>query len=166
MDQLSLFEKEEEQNYQIEEQTTVRLGRHSAQVSLKKRRRKAWEKLKEVLEQLEGKDILVSSCWGSHNHFWADDLLLRRLKVEQGLNWGQRKDDPPSVLVLWSGARAKGMNQCVRVFLDQLSNVRTNDYGSYVHYLIDFWNGWGESPLDQYRPRGSVSLVLSLGRKK
>ncbi len=166
MQQLGLFEKEEGQNYQIEEKTTVRLGRHSAQVSLKKRRREAWQKLKEVLAQLEGKDILISSCWGAHNHFWADDLLLRRLQVERGWRWDSQSGDPPSVIVLWSGVRVKGMQQHVRVFLDQLSNVRTNDYGSYIHYLIDFWNGWGEYPLDQYRPKSSVSLVLSLGRKK
>lgn len=164
MDQLGLFEKEEEQNYQIEEKTTVRLGTRSAQVSLKKRRREAWQKLKEILTQLEGKDILVSYCGGAHSHFWTDDLLLRRLKVEGG--WFPQREGVPGVVVLWSGARAKGMQQQIRVFLDQLSNVRTNDYGNYTDYLIDFWNGWGEYPLDQYRPQGSVSLVLSLGRKK
>jgi hypothetical protein len=165
MDQLSLFEKETEQNYQVEEKTTVRLGRHRAQVPLKKRRREAYAKLKEILEELEGKDVLVSSCWGAHSHFWADNLVLRRLKVEWGLNWGTDRDNPPTLLVLW-GTMAKGLQQNIRVFLDQLWNVRTNDYGSYTHYLIDFWNGWGEYPLDQYRPRGSVSLVLSLGRNK
>ncbi|GAI47964.1 unnamed protein product, partial [marine sediment metagenome] len=147
-----------------EKKTTVRLGTRSAQVSLKKRRREAWQKLKEVLTQLEGKDILVSYCGGARSHFWTDDLLLRRLQVERG--WFPQKEGVPRVVVLWSGVRVKGMQQQIRVFLDQLSNMRTNDYGNYVHYLIDFWNGWGEYPLDQYRPQGSVSLVLSLGRKK
>jgi len=164
VDQLGLFEKEEEQNYRIEEKTTVRLGTHSAQVSLKKKQREAWQKLKEILTQLEGKDVLVSYCGGAHSHFWTDDLLLRRLKVECG--WFSQKEGVPGVVVLWSGARAKGMQQQIRVFLDQFSNVRTNDYGNYIDYLIDFWNGWGEYPIDQYRPKGSVSLVLSLGRKK
>lgn len=166
MPQLGLFEKETEQDYRIEEKTTVKLGRHSAQVSLKKKRREAWQKLKELLTQLEGKDILISSYWGSQNHFWADNLLLRCLQVESQLNWGQPKDDPPSVLVLWGGVRPRGMTQHIRVFLDQLWDVRTNDYGSYVEYLVDFWNGWGDYPIDRYRPRGYVSLTLSLGRKK
>ena len=166
MQQLALFEKETKQEYQVEHKTTVSLGRHSAQVSLKKRRKEAWQKLKEVLAQLEGKDILVSSYWGSHNHFWANDLLLRRLQVESGLTWGQEKDEPPGVLVLWGGVRPRHMTQQIRVFLDQLWNVRTNDYGSYVEYLIDFWNGWGEYPFNQYRPQGYVSLCLSLGRTK
>ena len=164
MNQLGLFEKEEEQSYRIEEKTTVRLGTHSAQVSLKKRRREAWQKLKEILTQLEGKDVLVSSCGGARSHFWIDDLLLRRLEVER--EWFLQKEGVPGVLVLWSGARAKGMQQQIRIFLDQLSNVRTNDYGSNVDYLIDFWNGWGEYPLNQFKPTGFVSLVLSLGRKK
>jgi len=165
MQQLGLFEKETEQDYQIDGKTTVRLGSRSAQVSLKKKRREAWQKLKKLLTQLEGKDILISSYWGAQNHFWADNLLLRRLHVEFSLNWGQPKDDPPSVLVLW-GTRTKGVQQHIRVFLDQLWDVRTNDYGSYVEYLVDFWNGWGEYPIDKYRPKGFVSLHITLGRKK
>ncbi|GAI35569.1 unnamed protein product [marine sediment metagenome] len=133
-------------------------------MSLKKRRREAWQKLKEILTQLEGKDVLVSSCGGARSHFWTAALLLRRLQVEH--QWFLQKEGVPGVVVLWSGARAKGMQQQIRIFLDQLSNVRTNDYGSNVDYLIDFWNGWGEYPLDQFRPKGSVSLVLSLGQKK
>jgi len=166
MNQLGLFEEVKEQDYQVEKKTTVRLGTHSAEVSLQKKRRQAWEKLKAVLAQLEGKDVLVSSYCGSGSHFWADNLLLRRLRVERLGNWNDGKNDPPGVLVLWSGARARGMQQSVRIFLDRLFNVRTNDYGDYVDHLIDFWNGWGEYPIDQYRPRGSVSLELSLGRAK
>jgi hypothetical protein len=166
MNQVGLFEEVKQQEYRIEKKTTVRLGSHSAQVSLQKKRREAWEKLKEVLNQFEGKDVLVSSYWGAGSHFWTDNLLLRRLKVEQLGDWDQLEGDPPSVLVLWSGARARGMQQSVRIFLGQLSNVRTNDYGDYVDYLIDFWNGWGEYPIDPYRPKGSVSLELSLGRTK
>ena len=162
MNQLGLFDTVEKRDYQIERRTAVRLGRRAAQVSLKKRRREAWRKLREVLEQLEGKDVLVSSCNGARSHFWTDNLLLRRLKVEFG--WGIDKHNPPAVLVLWGGAQAKGMEQHIRLFLDQLWDVRTNDYGNYSQYLIDFWNGWGEYPFDQYRPQGYISLVLSLGR--
>jgi len=169
MNQLGLFEEVEEQDYRVEKKTTVRLGTHSAQVSLQKKRRQAWAKLEVVLAELEGKDVLVSSYWGSNNHFWADNLLLRRLQVERfgdWNHWGHGKDGPPSVLVLWGGARARGMEQCVRIFLEQLFDVRTNAYGDYVDYLIDFWNGWGEYPIDPYRPKGYVSLELSLGRTK
>ena len=164
MNQLGLFEEVAEQEYRVEKKTTVRLGTHSAEVSLQKKRRQAWEKLEAVLAQLEGKDVLVSSYCGSGSHFWADNLLLRRLRVQRLGTWNRGKDEPPGVIVLWSGARARGMQQCVRIFLDQLFNVRTNDYGDYVDYLIDFWNGWGEYPINQYRPKGSVSLELSLGR--
>jgi len=164
MNQLGLFEEVAEQEYRVEKKTTVRLGTHSAEVSLQKKRRQAWEKLEAVLAQLEGKDVLVSSYCVSGSHFWADNLLLRRLRVQRLGTWNRGKDEPPGVIVLWSGARARGMQQCVRIFLDQLSNVRTNDYGDYVDYLIDFWNGWGEYPINQYRPKGSVSLELSLGR--
>jgi hypothetical protein len=166
MNQLGLFEEVSKQDYQVEKKTTVRLGSHSTEVSLQKKRRQAWGKLEEVLKQLEGKDVLISSYWGAGSHFWADNLLLRRLEVELLGNWNHGKDDPPGVLVLWSGARARGMQQSVRIFLDRLSNVRTNDYGDYVDYLIDFWNGWGEYPIDPYRPKGFVSLELSLGRTK
>ena len=164
MDQLGLFEEVKEQDYQVEKKTTVRLGTRSAEVSLQKKRRQAWEKLEAVLAQLEGKDVLVSYYGGAGSHFWTDNLLLRRLQVERLGNWNDGKNDPPGVLVLWGGAKARGMQQSVRIFLDWLSNVRTNSYGHYVDYLIDFWNGWGEYPIDPYRPRGSVTLELSLGR--
>jgi hypothetical protein len=166
MNQLGLFEEVKEQDYRVEKKTTVRLGSRSAEVSLQKKRRQASEKLDAVLAQLEGKDVLVSYYGGAGSHFWTDNLLLRRLRVERLGTWNRGKDEPPGVIVLWGGAKARGMQQSVRIFLDRLFNVRTNDYGDYVDYLIDFWNGWGEYPIDPYRPKGSVSLELSLGRAK
>jgi len=41
--------------------TTVRLGPKSVQIPLRKRRRKAVERLMEILEELEGKDIYIGS---------------------------------------------------------------------------------------------------------
>ena len=160
MQQLSLLDSEEKQSYQIEEKTTVKLGKRRAEVSLRKRRREATKKLKEILAQLEGKDILVSFCGGAQVHFWVDDLLLRRLKVK----WVLLSQEWPNVLIL-RGTRSKGRQQHIRIFLEHLINVREQYYGDgRPYYLIDFWNGWGEYPIDQYRPKGYVSLDIRAAR--
>ena len=41
--------------------TTVRLGRRTVQIPLRKRRREAIKRLMEILEELEGKDIHIGS---------------------------------------------------------------------------------------------------------
>ena len=41
MEQLGLLDKEELQRCQVEEKTVVKLGRHSAKIPLKRRRREA-----------------------------------------------------------------------------------------------------------------------------
>ena len=162
MTQLGLFEETREESYQVEPTTTVKLGRRSALVPLKKRRREAMQQLREVLDQLEGKDVLVGSYFGAHNHFWIDSLLLRRLKVQWGLS---HVGEPPSVLILW-GTRNGRKQQHIRIFLDQLHDVRTQNYSDGKPYhLIDFWNGFGEYPIDQYRPKGYVSLQLRAARQ-
>ena len=162
MTQIGLFGKEEV-NYEVEHKTTVRIGRHSAAVPLRRRRSEATDKLKEVLTQLEGKDILVSSYWGPHNHFWAEGLLLRRLKVEWGLPWLSK--GLPNVLVLWGAMIAKRHQQYIRIFLEQLHAVREQYYqNGKPYYLIDFWNGWGEYPIDKYKPKGYVSLHIEAAR--
>ena len=150
-----------EQNYEVEHRTTVRMGKRSAEMPLRKRRREATQRLKEILDQLEGKDILVSSYWGSHNHFWADSLLLRRLRVE----WGWLNKELPNVLVLRGSMVAKRHQQHIRIFLEQLHAVREQYDGSgKPYYLIDFWNGFGEYPIHKYRPRGYVSLQIRAAR--
>ena len=160
MPQLGLFDKEVV-NYEVEQKTTVRLGKQSAQVALRAKRRQATEKLKEVLAELEGKDILVSTCDGARSHFWTDRLLLRRLKVE----WGWLNKELPSVLVLWGSRIGKGEQQSIRLFLEQLHAVREQYYqNGKAYYLIDFWNGWGEYPIDKYKPIGYVSLQIELAR--
>jgi len=77
--QVGLFTEEEVKP--ADPMTRVSLGRKSARVPLRARRRQATAKLKEVLASLEGKDILISYCGGSHSHWWFNDLKLSRLKV-------------------------------------------------------------------------------------
>ena len=158
MTQLGLFEGTK-QNYEVEQKTTVRLANRSAQVPLRRRRREATEKLKDVLAELEGKDILVSTCDGARSHFWTDGLLLRRLKVQWGSGW--LKEELPTTLVLWGVKTRTRWQQNVRIFLQQLYAVREQYYSNdKPYYLIDFWNGWGEYPIDKYRPQGFVSLHI------
>jgi hypothetical protein len=160
--QIGLFDKEEV-SYEVEHKTTVRIGRHSAPVPLRRRRREATDKLKQLLGLLERKDILVSSYWGPHNHFCAEGLLLRCLQVEWGLAWLSK--GLPNVLVLWGSETARGGQQSVRIFLEQLHAVREQYYqNGKPYYLIDFWNGWGEYPIDKYRPTGYVSLQIEAAR--
>jgi hypothetical protein len=152
MQQLGLLDTGERQDYQIEKKTTVRLGRHSAQVSLKKKRREATERLKEILAQLQGKDILVSQYC---DFWWYNALRLSRLKVSW-LNFRQL----PDVVVLW-GTRS----QNIRIFLDHLYNVRTQYYGNgKAYYLLDFWNGYQESLSGKYERRGYDCLTIEAAR--
>ena len=154
MQQLGLFSEEEVRP--AEPMTRVSLGRKSAQTPLRTRRREATARLKEVLASLEGKDILVSYCGGSHSHWWFDRLKLSRLKVDWGLFGG----DTPGVVVLW-GAKTGGKQQNIRIFLNQLVNVREQDR----YWLIDFWNGFGDYPIDEYKPIGYESIVIEPSKK-
>jgi len=81
--------------------TTVRLGRKTVQIPLRKRRREAINRLMEILEELEGKDIYIGSYDAGGFHFWLDNLKLPRLQLE----WHpiRLKSDQtyiPSVIVL------------------------------------------------------------------
>ena len=138
----------------------VSLGRKSAQVPLRARRREATAKLKEVLASLDGKDILISYCGGSHSHWWFNDLKLSRLKVD----WGIFRNDLPGVVVLW-GVRRGWRQQSLRIFLDQLVDVREQSYNGKSQWLIDFWNGFGESRIDPYKPKGYESIEIVLANK-
>jgi len=127
--------------------TTVRLGRKSAQIPLRKQRREAITRLMEILEELEGKDIYIGSYDAGGRHFWLDNLKLPRLQLE----WHpiRLKSDEayiPSVIVLWGSRSA-----CLRIFTDYLVAVREQEYQGYRHYLLDFRNGFWESPIDNYR---------------
>ncbi|MDP2729301.1 MAG: hypothetical protein Q8O55_02305, partial [Dehalococcoidales bacterium] len=66
----------------LELTTTVRLGRKTVQIPLRKRRREATNRLMEILEELEGKDIYIGSYDAGGRHFWLDNLKLPRLQLE------------------------------------------------------------------------------------
>ena len=150
MEQLGFFAREDIKP--VEPRTTVRIGKKAAKVPLARRRREATEKLKALLAELEGKDILISYCGGSRSHWWFDDLRLSRLKVEGGLS-------SSGVLVL------RGTNrQNVRISLHCLWNVREQHYDGKPYWLVDFWNGWREYPVDPYRPKGYESLTMKSAR--
>ena len=144
MEQLSLLDSEEKQDYQIEKTTTVRLGTKSAEIPLRKRNKAAIKMLKEILPQLEGKDILVSQYC---DYWWYQDLRLKRLQVQ----WF---DD--SAFVLWG---AKGAQ--VRVLgLRFLYHVREQYTNGKPYYLLDFWNGFRSEPVDKYYRGGYQCLQI------
>jgi len=141
--QLSLLDSGEKQDYQIEKTTTVRLGTKSAEIPLRKRNKVAIKKLKEILLQLEGKDILVSQYC---DYWWYQDLRLKRLQVQ----WF---DD--SAFVLW-GTKAQ-----VRVLhLKFLYHVREQYTNGKPYYLLDFWNGFRSEPVDKYYRGGYQCLEI------
>jgi hypothetical protein len=130
-----------------EPNTAVRLGRKTVQIPLRKKRRVAIKRLMEILEELEGKDIHIGSYDAGGRHFWLDNLKLTRLQLE----WHpmRLKSDEkyiPSVIVLWGSRSA-----CVRIFTDYLVSVREQEYQGYWHYLLDFRNGFWQSPIDNFR---------------
>ena len=141
MNQLGLFEKEELEECRIEPKTTVRLGPRHAEVSLAKRNKEALARLKEILAELEGKDILVSQ----YCDFWRyQGLRLSRLKIHW---WSFGHPERPSVIVLYGNKGAE-----VRILYPRhLYHVRTQYYMSNKpYYLLDFWNGFWQDPIDKY----------------
>jgi hypothetical protein len=148
---MALFEKVKVEIEQPQPPTMVRIGKREARVPLYKKRREALEKLKTLLVELEGKDVYIGFCNGARGHFWLNNLKLAALKVESltlGGKW-------PSVVVLRGRKEA-----CVRIFTDRVVDLRQQDYQGYTLWLLDFWNGWGEHPIDQYRPLGYTSLDI------
>ena len=127
--------------------TAVRLGRKTAQIPLHKKRREAIKRLMEILEDLEGKDIYIGSYDAGGRHYWLNNLKLLRLQLEwHPLRLKSDQNYIPGVIVLWGSRSAS-----VRIFTDYLVDVRTQEYQGYWHYLLDFRNGFWESPIDNYR---------------
>jgi len=127
--------------------TTVRLGRKTAQIPLRKQRREVIKRLMEVLEGLEDKDIYIGSYDAGGRHFWLDNLKLPRLHLEwHPIRLKSDENYIPGVIVLWGSRSA-----CVRIFTDYLVAVREQEYQGYWHYLLDFRNGFWQSPIDNYR---------------
>ncbi len=127
--------------------TPIRVGKRTAQIPLRKRRREAVTRLMQILEELEGKDIHIGSYDAGGRHFWLDNLKLPRLQLE----WHpiRLKNDLnylPSVIVLWGNRSAS-----IRIFANYLVAVREQEYQGYLHYLLDFRNGFWQSPIDNYR---------------
>jgi hypothetical protein len=146
MSQLGLFQAEELKQCQVESKTTVRLGKRSAQVPLARKNREALVKLKEILAQLEGKDILVSQhC----DFWWHRGLRLSRLDVQWGSHfYNPELDRCPAVIVLLGRGNAE-----IRILHpERLYQVREQCYGKgKTEYLLDFWNGFWGHPISSYQ---------------
>ncbi|XUW99721.1 MAG: hypothetical protein TUN42_07455 [Dehalogenimonas sp.] len=136
-----------------EPKTTVKLGRRAAQIPLRKKQREAAKRLMEILKELEGNDIFIGSYSAGGGHFWIDNLKLSKLKVE-GFRTERDESCPPSVIVLWGNKGA-----CIRIFADCLLAVREQEYQDYYHYLLDFWNGFGQSPISNYRSHYACLVI-------
>jgi hypothetical protein len=149
--QLDLFGEAKVEVEKPETPTPVRAGSRVVQVNLSKRRRKALNQFMEVLAELEGKDVYIGSYFGPHSHFWINHLKLGRMQIETFTGG----DKLPAVVVLWGSRGAS-----VRIFTDQVKSLRRQKYQGYTLWLLDFWNGFGEHPIDPYRPRGYVSLDI------
>ena len=146
MTTLDLFGEAKVSVAEPEPMTPVRVGSRVAQIHLRKKRREALTRLMEILAELEGKDIHISSYNSGGHHFTLDNLKLPRLAME----WHpiRLRSDPnytPSVIVLWGSRGAS-----VRIFTNYLVAVREQEYQGYWHYLLDFRNGLWEHPIDTY----------------
>lgn len=144
--QLDLFGEAKVSVAEPEPMTTVRVGSRVAQIPLHKKRREACNRLMEILEELEGKDVHIGSYEAGGRHFWLDYLKLPRLKLDWYPPGRLSKGYIPSVIVLWGSRSAQ-----VRIFTDYLVAVREQEYQGYTHWLLDFRNGFWESPIDNYR---------------
>ncbi len=131
---------------EIEPTTELVVRKRTVRIPLRQRRRQALTRLLQILKELEGKDVWISTYDAGGRHFWIQNLKLQRLSVE---SFPMKLGDPnwlPSVIVL-KGRR----NAEVRIFTDYLVAVREQEYQGYWHYLLDFRNGTWEYPIDSYR---------------
>jgi len=149
--QLSIFEEAGVEVTQPEPKTAVRLGTRERHVNLAKKRREALKEFIGVLAELEGKDVYIGAYGGHGSHYWVDDLKLGRMTVESV--FGDK--EVPAVIVL-RGSRGSS----VRIFTDRVYALRRQEYFGYTLWLLDFWNGFGEYPIDPYHPPGCDSLHI------
>jgi len=143
--QLDLFGEAKVSVAEPEPMTPVRVGSRIAQIPLHKKRREACNRLMEILEELEGKDIHIGSYATGGGHFRLEGLKLPRLKLDWYPPGRLSKGYIPSVIVLWGSRSAS-----VRIFTDYLVAVREQEYQGYWYYLLDFRNGFWEHPIDTY----------------
>jgi len=149
--QLGIFEEAGVEVTQPEPKTAVRLGTRERHVNLAQKRREALTEFGDVLAELEGKDVYIGAYGGHGSHYWLGDLKLGRMKVESV--FGDK--EVPSVIVL-RGSRGSS----VRIFTDRAYALRRQEYFGYTLWLLDFWNGFGEYPIDPYRRKGCDSLHI------
>jgi hypothetical protein len=149
--QLGIFEEAGVEVTQPEPKTAVRLGTRERHVNLAKKRREALTEFGDVLAELEGKDVYIGAYGGHGSHYWVDDLKLGRMTVESV--FGDK--EVPAVIVL-RGSRGSS----VRIFTDRAYALRRQEYFGYTLWLLDFWNGFGEYPIDPYRRKGCDSLHI------
>ena len=149
--QLSIFEEAGVEVTQPEPKTAVRLGTRERHVNLAEKRRKALKEFMGVLAKLEGKNVYIGAYGGHGSHYWVDDLKLGRMTVESV--FGDK--EVPGVIVL-RGTRGSS----VRIFTDRAYALRRQEYFGYTLWLLDFWNGFGEYPIDPYRRKGCDSLHI------
>ena len=148
MGQLSLLEETKPKQYDVDKGTVVKLGRHTTRVFTRRKNREAIQRLKDILVELEGKDILISQFC---DYWWYEDLRLKRLQVQ----WFHDN----SGLVLW-GTRS---TQVRMLGLKFLYSLRTQYSGNgKPYYLLDFWNGFRSEPIDSYHRGGYQCLQIRL----
>jgi len=150
--QLSIFEEAGVEATQPEPITAVRLGTRERHVNLAKRRREALKEFMGVLAELEGKDIHIGAYGGHGSYYWVNDLKLGRMTVESVFGG----KEIPAIIVL-RGTRGSS----VRIFTDRAYALRRQEYFGYTLWLLDFWNGFGEYPIDPYRRPGCDSLHIT-----
>lgn len=150
--QIDLFGQAGVEVTEPDPKTEVRLGSRRAFINLPRKRRVVLEELAEVLAELEGKDVFITHDTGTHGHFSFYRLKLGRLRVETFVDWGK---ETPSMFWL-RGSRDGG----IRIDTDRVVNLRRQDYFGYTMWLLDFWNGFGEYPIDPYRKPGYDSLEI------
>lgn len=144
--QLDLFREAKVEIEKPEPMATVRIGKRSVQIPLRKKRRQALARLMEILAELEGKDIWIGTYDAGGRHFWLNNLKLPRLALEFYPHWRQDPGYIPEVIVLWGSRSAS-----VRIFTDFLVAVREQEYQGYRLYLLDFHNGLYEGRIEQWR---------------
>jgi len=141
--QLSLIEESGPAN----PPTEVRLGHHSAQIPLQKKRRDACNRLMGILDQLEGKDVYIGSYDIGGRHFWVDTLKLGRMRLEYfPLRLKSDINYIPDAIVLWGNRSGQ-----VRIFTDYLVDVWEHEYFGYWEYTLSFQNGFWANPLDPWK---------------
>jgi len=94
--QLDLFSEAKVSVAKPEPMTPVRVGSRVAQIPLHKRRRKACNRLMEILADLEGKDVHIGSYDAGGRHFRVNNLKLPRLQLEWYPQAGTLKTTSPA----------------------------------------------------------------------